>query len=288
MKKVFGIILIIAAIFVVSYVFKTIPTNTLTGSKPSETPAAPSNTQTTSGQYSAPSGGTATYTPPAPEATPLNQRVYISSAYVSGYPSQYSRIALYTRLKEGETVDITGWKIKSNKSEIIIPQAIELYDPSGNGANGNIVLKPNNYVDIYDLNSPLNRNLRLNKCVGYLAQIYNFGPISVSYGCPYISSSETKNLSGQCQSYVQSLGSCQTPDQTFYNSLPGSDEGNACRAFLQNIGYGSCFRSHQQEKDFLSNTWIVWLEQQNLDLDSQHDYVRLYDTNGSLISEYSY
>ena len=68
----------------------------------------------------------------------------------------------------------------------------------------------------------------------------------------------------------------------------GTDEGNACRAFLQKIGYGSCFRSHREDADFLSNNWIVWLEPQTLNLNSQHDYLRLYDKDGNLVSEYNY
>ena len=134
----------------------------------------------------------------------------------------------------------------------------------------------------------MNRNLRLNKCIGYLGEIYNFQPIYLPSNCPTFSSSEIKQLSGQCQSYIWSLGYCKTPDASFYNTLPGSDAGNACREFLNNIGYGGCFRSHRGDADFLSNSWIVWLGQQDINLDSQHDYLRLYDTKGNLISEYNY
>ena len=151
-----------------------------------------------------------------------------------------------------------------------------------------IILKSGHYVDLYSLTSPLNRNLRLNKCVGYLENIYDFKPLYLSQNCPYFPSSETRQLSGQCQSYLSSLSSCKTPDVSFYNNLPGTDEGNACRAFLQKIGYGSCFRSHREDADFLSNNWIVWLEPQTLNLNSQHDYLRLYDKDGNLVSEYNY
>ncbi len=291
MSKIIGIILLVAAVFVISIMWKTAPTNNLLSSKPSETVAPQTNVSTNYSTnyspYSAPSGGTTISSPSKPEATPLNQRVYISSANVSGYPLKYSHITLYSRLKEGEIINITGWKIKSNKSEATISQAVEIYDLSGYSVNGDIILKPNNYADLYSLTSPINKNLRLNKCSGYLTQTYDFQPLYLSQSCPYISSSEIKNLSGQCQSYIQSLGSCRTPDLNFSNSLPGTDEGNACRVFLQNIGYTSCVSSHRNDADFLSNNWIVWLYGQ-ITLDPQHDYLRLYDTNGNLISEYSY
>ena len=297
MSKIIGTILLVAAVFLVLIIGKTTPGNTLS-SKPSETTVRQSNTNSSPGQYSSPtgstgsqgstSGGNVIYNPPASQATPLSQRAYISSASISGFPQLYSRVLIYSRLKEGETVNITGWKLKSNKGEIVIPKAVEIYDPSGFTPTSDIILKPGNYVELYTLTSPLSRNLRLNKCIGYLGEIYNFQPIYLPSNCPTFSNSEIRQLSGQCQSYIWSLSYCKTPDSGFYNSLPGTDEGNACRAFLQNIGYGGCFRSHKGDADFLSNNWIVWLGQQDINLDSQHDYLRLYDTKGNLISEYSY
>jgi len=299
MQKIIGIILLVAAVFLVMIIGKTTPANTLS-SKPSETTVRQTNTNLSPGQTSVSggsagggqggttSGGTTIYTSPSSQATPINQRAYISSASLSGYPQRYSRVLIYSRLKEGETVDITGWKLKSNKGTITIPQAIEVYDPNGFTPNSDIILKPGNYVELYSLTSPLNRNLRLNKCISYLGEIYNFQPIYLPANCPTFSSSEIRYLSGQCQSYIWSLGYCKTPDSSFYNTLPGSDAGNACREFLQNIGYGGCFRSHRGDADFLSNSWIVWLGQQDINLDSQHDFLRLYDTKGNLISEYNY
>ena len=286
MSKIIGIILLAGAVFLISITWKTAPNNSIS-STPSERAVSQTNIE---GRYSAPAasqnGGKAVISaPPESAATSLKDRVYIASAGVSGYPQQYSRITLYARLKQKETVDITGWKIKSNKSEITIPKAIEIYDAS-NFTESDIILKPNNYIDLYSLASPTNRNLRLNKCFGYLQNIYNFQPIYLPNNCPYISRDDIKQLSGQCQNYIYSLGSCQLPDAYFYNSLPGTDEGNDCRVFLNNIGYGSCFRSHRQDQDFLSNNWIAWLNQQILD--PNHDYLRLYDTKGNLISEYSY
>ena len=232
-----------------------------------------------------PGNGT-TISNPATAATPIAKRVNISSVNFSSYPQEYSKISLSTNLKTGEIIDITGWKIKSNRNEIEIPKAVELYDPSGFSANGDIILKQGNYVDLYSSAGSFNKNIRLNKCFGYLEGIYNFQPAYVPSNCPVFSPSDARQLSGQCQNYVLSLSSCRLPDTVFYNSLPGNDQGNACRSFLNNIGYGSCFRSHQNDADFLSSNWIVWLNSQIFD--SHHDYVRLYDGQGNLMAEYTY
>lgn len=270
------------------FIGKTAPGGPI-ANRPSEITAPQANVKLDSGQSSFSAGsrsgaGSVISNTPQSEA----KKVYISSASFFGYPEEYFRITLYSRLQEKETVNITGWKIKSNKSEIIIPQAVEIYNPDGSTQASDIILKPGNYVELYSLTSPLNRNLRLNKCIGYLGEIYNFQPIYLSQSCPSFSGSEIRQLSGQCQSYLLSLSACKTPDVNFYNNLPGTDEGNACRAFLQNIGYGSCFRGHRQDADFLSGNWIIWLETQTLNLDARHDYLRLYDRKGNLISEYSY
>lgn len=288
MSKFIGLFLLVGAIFLILVIGRTSPW-TPTAQRPSETPVSQQNVKIGSGQSSVPStGGTGTTisNPPKSEGTPLSEKVYISFVSFSGYPNEYSRITLYGRLREGETLDITGWRIKSNKREIVIPKAVEIYNPDGSTPATDIILKPNNYVELYSLTSPLSRNLRPNKCMGYLTEIYNSQSFYFPKNCPSFPRSEIRYLSGQCQSYIQSLAPCQTPDINFYNTLPGTDEGNACRAFLQNINYGNCFRNHQNDADFLSDFWLVWLNEQILN--SQHDYLRLYDKEGNLISEYSY
>ena len=288
MSKLIGFVLLTGAILLILFIGKTAPGGPI-ANRPSETTAPQANVKLNSDQSPVSAGGRGGAGTVISDSSQSEvQKAYIGSAGFFGYPKEYSRITLYSRLKEGEAVDITGWKIKSNKNEIIIPQAVEIYNPDGSAQASDIILKPGNYVELYSLTSPVNRNLRLNKCVGYLEEIYNFQPIYLSRNCPAFSGSEIRQFSGQCQSYLLSLSACKTPDVNFYNNLPGTDEGNACRAFLQTIGYGNCFRGHRQDADFLSNNWIVWLETQTLNLDSRHDYLRLYDRKGNLVSEYNY
>jgi len=147
------------------------------------------------------------------------------------------------------------------------------------------VVSGNNYVNIYSGFSPINRNLRLNKCTGYLENNFTFNP-SLPQDCPSISRSEISYLSGQCQSYLLSLWGCKLPDYSFYNLLPGNDDGNNCRNFLNNINYTSCLQKHRSEADFMSNEWRVWINE-NI-LDSQHDRVLLFDTQGQLVDQYTY
>lgn len=218
------------------------------------------------------------------QLSPYFKKVKISSAYASFW-SAVSQIRLSFYSSKEETINISGWRLKSNKKEITIPQAINVYDPFGFALQEDIVLSNNNYVNIYSNKSPLNKNLRLNKCTGYLENIYDFNP-ALPKNCPSISRSEIVYLSGECQSYILSLWGCKLPETSFYNTLLGSDSGNACRAFLNTISHGSCFQKHRYDSDFLSNEWRIWMNW-NI-LDQQHDRLWLLDKNGLLVDEYIY
>ncbi|MFA5099048.1 MAG: hypothetical protein WC461_02420 [Candidatus Paceibacterota bacterium] len=220
------------------------------------------------------------------QLSPYFQKIRISSAYSSSFSGYPSQIQIYSSLSKDDKVNISGWKIKSNNGkEIVIPQAVNLYDLSGFLYDSNVVISASANVSIYGNTSVINRNLRLNKCIGYLENDYEFIP-QLPRNCPQVSRSSVQYLSGACQSYVLSLGSCQLPDVSFYNSLPGNDDGNACRVFLSNINYNSCIKDHRNDSDFYLNDWRIWVGK-NI-LDPQHDAVKLFDNNGLLVDQYVY
>lgn len=219
------------------------------------------------------------------ELSPYFHKVRISSASYSASYGTPTTITLSSSLSKGEKANITGWKIKSNKKEIITPQAIEIYEPGGFGEVKEIVLEGSNYLYFYSNRSAIQKNFRLNKCTGYLEDSYDFNP-PIPKNCPTIPRSEFTNLSGACQSYIFSLGSCELPNANTYNSFPGNDEGNACRQALNTISFNSCFDKHKNDSDFLSNEWRIWIGDSILD--SQHDRLRLLDKEGLLVDEYIY
>ncbi|MFH1346688.1 MAG: hypothetical protein ABIH10_00365 [Spirochaetota bacterium] len=285
-----------------SMLFNSTPAEKISVSPPAKTQinSAPAvNSNSNSGSNSTVSSGQLAQVQEIPDSSipvgytraqlsPYFQKIRISSAYYSSFSGYPSQIQIYSNLSKDEKVDITGWKIKSNSDkEIIIPGAVNLYDLSSFLFDSNIVLSSNGYVSIYSNTSAVSRNLRLNKCTGYLENDYDFIP-QLPRNCPSLSSprSNIQYLSGACQSYLFSLGSCQVPDVSFYNSLPGNDDGNACRAFLSDISYYSCIKEHRNDLDFYLNDWRVWINK-NI-LDSQHDAVKLFDSQGLLVYQYVY
>lgn len=219
--------------------------------------------------------------------SPYFEKIQISSVSLYFSINYPKTLQLYSYFYgKDESINISGWKIKGNRYELLIPQAVKIYNPESDNKEENIVLSGSNYLIFYSDKSPFSRNLRLNKCTGYLNNFYDFNP-DLPDNCPGIERSEYSGLSGQCQSYLMSLGRCKMPDVNFYNSLPGTDQGNACRAFLNTISHAACFKKERDDNDFLSNEWRIWINE-DFRFDSSHDRLLLFDKNGLLVDEYIY
>jgi hypothetical protein len=196
----------------------------------------------------------------------------------------YGTISLVANFKNNNatgTIDVTGWQIKSKNSGEYIPQAIALYDPSGLAAASDIRLNNNDTVSIYSTSAPF--NVRINKCIGYVAHVANFQP-SLPMNCPYTDQSQIAGFTGACQNYIQTLGSCTQPNMSSLQ-IPRTDY--ACQDYLENnFSYKSCFEAHAGDTDFLSNQ--VWVWTGGNVVDSYHDVVDLYDRSGKLVDQYTY
>lgn len=223
--------------------------------------------------------------------TPVSQRegvVSISSVRNSSSFNRAQEIRLRSNLEEDEVVNITGWIIQTNEERVKIPKGVNFYDVTSSNSEGSIVLDKGDSVRINFDEGLISKNLRLNQCTGYLNEKHdldNFFPND----CPKVEKEKYRHLSGSCQDYINDInGDCVTPDAETLNSFPGSDEGNACRQFLSshfNAGY--CMRENKNSSDFLSDEWRVWIDKAQV-LDSQHDWIRLYNKNGILIDERDY
>ena len=267
-------------------------------------PTIPQGTSTgAGGTYLGPSGGTGSGSGSAgltidPSSVPSSQipsgwtaaqlspyfhEVRIGGASYGGF-GYYGTITLNTYFANQQatgTIDITGWRIRTRNSGEYIPGAIELYDPSGLTAPSDIRLKNNDVVYLYSSSAPF--NLRLNECIGWIANVAHFQPAIPAY-CPQPDLSQASQFSGACQQYVQSLGGCTVPNLS--NPLvPRTDY--ACQDYLENnFNYKSCFEAHLGDPNFLSNQVWVWMGSNVVN--RYHDTVDLLDRNGRLVDEYVY
>jgi len=203
------------------------------------------------------------------------------SAY-PGAPGFYSQITLTGNFPvSGGSLNVTGWLMKGNRGSQYVPQAVDVYDPSGMTPQGDIYMKNGDMLSIYSNSSAIGINFRLNECMGYLANTNNFVP-PLNFSCPTTDRSEIINFTGQCQNYVTSLNSCQMPAP----NPPISIYDYSCRSYLDKLNYGGCFSKHRSDYNFLSNQWYAWSGSQFLDF--QHDRLLLFDSNGLLVAEYTY
>lgn len=238
----------------------TSPGGAATGTAVSQIPA-----------YEIPSGYTAA------QLSPYFQKVFLGSVGTQA-------ITLYANGQSGDTstVDITGWEIQTNRGGEFLPQAVNLYYPSGVNPASDIILPLDQYDSVYLYSNSAPANIRINKCMGYLNTTHDFNP-PFPYSCPPVDYSQISNFTGQCQNYILSLG-CNMPDLSS-PYVPRTDYN--CQQFLENhFSYNSCISDHFHDSDFFGSQWYVWMG--SSPIDPYHDNVRLLDRNGLLVDEYRY
>lgn len=210
------------------------------------------------------------------DLSPYFKKVRISSVSPA-YFGSYEKISLYAYLKEGERVNVSGWQLKGNHGSQIVPKAVNFYEPSGLSAEEDIYLENGHRLYMYSTVSPVGRNLRMNKCIGYLESYLDFKPPLPQF-CPAIDRSEIAGFTGRCQDLILSIGSCRLPPEN--PLIPWNDY--ACRSFLDTLNYGGCVSRYRKDSDFLGKEWRVWYGASTF-LDSRHDRLLLLDQNGKLV-----
>lgn len=216
------------------------------------------------------------------QVSPYFGKVEISNIRAESYHNP-SLITLSFRLREGDKIDITNWKIKARKGEIIIPKAIEKYQyymPSQD-----IIIEKYGTIYLIGGQNPLggDKNFRLNKCFGYYLNYQKFYPSFYIY-CPKPKLEEISHLGPYCQEYILNLSSCEIPNYSNNSKIAADYQ---CVSFLlDNFNYGKCFEKHYQDQDFLMESWYVYT---NTDIvEKLHDTIYLLDQNNLIVDKYIY
>ncbi len=253
------------------------PTPASSVAQPKLTPApAPTSTAPQISPQEIPQGFT------LQQLSPYFRKVRLTSLSVGGF-GLIGQVGFYTSLGQSEQVDVTGWRVQGNRGALFVPKAVQVYDAAGLTPETDIVLKSGDSLSLYSGGqSAVGKNLRMNKCLGYLPTANNFKP-SISRSCPSIDRTELVNFSGQCQNYIQSLGSCTIPD---FGDVRIPLPDYACRAFLEKLNYRGCVERYGKDKDFLQSQVYGWIGA--VPFDQYHDKIRLFDGKGLLVDTYDY
>lgn len=199
-----------------------------------------------------------------------------------GFQGQSQWLFLKSYAKR-ETIDLTGWSVTAGSSTELIPKIPAVYLPGGKSeAVTPARLKPGGVFAIFSNTSPVRENLQLNKCMGYLDRKYTFSP-SLNVACYQPTPAELSGLSGQCRAYIASVVPC-TEIASVPDSIPQDDK--SCRAFVENMNYEGCVKTHRNDADFFGGDWGVWVGVRFLP--QSPETIVIKDSQGRVVQRYAY
>ena len=216
------------------------------------------------------------------DISPYYGKVKISSIQAQ---TEYrpSLIKLRVNIYPGEKINMTGWKIKTRKGKITIPQAIERYHSSF--PLKDIIIEESSTIYLIDRSNPLglNKNFRVNECFGYLASSRDFYPSIYTY-CSGPKLEDISHLNPLCQEFILRSYGCKMPDYSKYFEISTDQE---CVSYIIDyFTYNACFKRYSKNDNFLKNYWYVYVGTDFIE--PLHDTIYLYDPNGLIVDKYMY
>lgn len=216
----------------------------------------------------------------------------ISGLKNSNPDKQY--ISLYTNLKAGETVRITGWYLRSELTgyQTVIGQAALLPFPFTQSLS-DIVLQQGDRAYLTKGFSPIGISFRTNKCTGYFEENRTFTP-SLSMQCPLPRNERLPLFSNildrneECLDIIRRLPRCRTVGNEFVRDLPDTVP-SSCKTYMTTqINYNVCVANHLGDTDFPGNEYRVFFNKFGPLWRESHDTIHLYDENNLIVATISY
>jgi hypothetical protein len=70
---------------------------------------------------------------------------------------------------------------------------------------------------------------------------------------------------------------------------PPTTVSTACASFLENyLSYSGCLSAHQNDTDFKSKTWRIYLERTAAMWRTKDEVIKLIDNNGNTVDAFTY
>jgi len=213
-------------------------------------------------------------------------KVEIKKVYPKKDDFKEDYIILENTDDDEKTINISGWKIKTKKGDITIPQAIKkLKAPFSTSDYSDINLIYEGEVIISFGPSPKGVNFQINQCAGYLSQNSTFYP-SLSEKCSEPEESEYSHLKSTCREYIKDLDRCEMPD---YSGNLEISLDSQCTGYLNStFTYQHCYDEHYQEVGFFKDEWRIFLNKSIDGLDNSIDTITLEDKSGQVVDQYQY
>lgn len=224
---------------------------------------------------------------PSPYRDVVRVNHYVTGAASSEPTNEYLEISVSHNANG--PVSISGWKLQSDVSgtSAIIPKGTEVPVSGTIGAAEDVVLAPGSRAYLITGRSPIGASFRENKCIGYFATYQTFYP-RLPMSCPVPSDElEVKYPNSSrdpgCIDYVETIPRCQV------TLTPPAGASGSCKSFvIDNLNYNGCISSHRSDKDFLGDTWRVYLGRSSSMWRTKREIVRLLDSSGKTVDAFSY
>ena len=235
------------------------------------------------------------FTAPIIHLGPLSQskrRCTINAVYPSNYSDGQSGQE-YVQISASGTnqnkILLTGMLLKSRMTgnQANIGEGVNLYYSNTLNQTAPIFLAPGQTAYIITGRSPLGYSFRTNKCIGYLNNYNQNYIVSIHSNCPAIISyplpARPNAFQDNCLNFLNSISSCQT-----FFSFP-SDLSEACKTFITDrANYPRCVADFSNDENFLSDDWRIYLGRDESLWKSQREIIDLLDSQGNVMSTYTY
>ncbi len=230
-------------------------------------------------------------------ASPFRDKVSLrgGNIYAEG-DEEY--VTLYASIGDNETINITGWKLKSllTKRSVTLGEGVQ-YLTSGRPWFGedDIYLADGDtaYVSTGGA-AAIRTSFLTNKCTGYLDTNYRFTP-SLPRDCPLLRDEDLDSFDLSFNDFrrEREYDECMDAIENVYMCERGTtnhDLTDDCRDFIRNYStYDGCVKLHKNDPDYLGDEWHIFLNASRDDLwRSEREAIGLYDRNGKVVDVIRY
>lgn len=203
-------------------------------------------------------------------------------------------LTLTTDLEKTETVNITGWYLKSAVTGYyaVIGKASLLPFPFTR-VESDIILQQKDKVILTKGFSPIGISFRTNKCTGFFEENRTFIP-HLPLKCPLPEDEKLPKFSDiydrndECLDIIERIPRCTTKGNEFIRDLPDTVP-QSCKTYITTqINYNSCVANHFDDTDFPGNEYRVYLNKFGPLWRLKNEKINLHDRSGLIVDSISY
>ncbi len=200
---------------------------------------------------------------------------------------EYIRLSTY--LQKNQTIKITGWYLRSEKTgnTVVIGGASLLPFPFSKTYQ-DVVLQYQDSAYIIKGFSPIGISFRTNKCTGYFEENAEFWP-TLPTQCPLVTDTDLPTFSSinerndDCLELLERIPRCTTVKNSYLRDLPDSTP-SSCKAYMEvQATYKACVANHFSDTDFPGNQYYIYLNKFGPLWRDRNEKLTLYDNNGLVV-----